>query len=66
MKIELMEDGLDEAINNIRDYLGLALNTKDKKKKDLMISHAHGIADAIYKMVTTREEDDKKDKEETE
>ena len=66
MKIELMEDGLDEAINDIRDYLGLALGTKDKKKKDLMISHAHGIADAIYKMVTTREEDDEKDKEETE
>ena len=65
MKIELMEDGLDEAINDIRYYLGLALNTKDKKKKDLMISHAHGIADAIYKMVTTREEDDEKDKEET-
>lgn len=66
MKIELMEDGLDDAISVIRDYLGLALSTKDKKKKDLMISHAHGIADAIYKMVTTREEDDEKDKEETE
>ena len=66
MKIELMEDGLDDAISDIRYYLGLALNTKDKKKKDLMISHAHGIADAIYRMVTTREEDDEKDKEETE
>ena len=51
MKIELIEDGLDEAISDIRDYLGLALNTKDKKKKDLMISHAHGIADAIYKIM---------------
>ena len=64
MKIELMEDGLDDAISIIRDYLGLALSTKDKKKKDLMISHAHGIADAIYKMVTTREEDEGKEKEE--
>ena len=36
MKIELMEDGLDEAINDIRDYLGLALSTKDKKKKKIL------------------------------
>ena len=33
MKIELMEDGLDVAINDIRYYLGLALSTKDKKEK---------------------------------
>ena len=29
-----------------------------------MISHAHGIADAIYKMVTTREDDKEKENEE--
>lgn len=64
MKIELMEKGFDDAINDIRDYLELALSTKDKKKKDLMISHARGIADAIYVMVTIREEDEEKEKEE--
>ena len=58
MKIELMEDGLDNSISAIREYLEQALDTRDRKKKDLMISHARGIADAIYKMVTTREEDD--------
>ena len=61
MKIELMEKGFDDAINDIRDYLGLALNTKDKKKKDLMISHAHGIADAIYVMVKVRDDEKKEE-----
>lgn len=57
MKIKLMEDGLDDAIRGIQDYLEQALATRDRTKKDIMISHARGIADAIYKMVTTREED---------
>ena len=58
MKIELMEDGLDEALRDIQNYLGKALSEKNKHKKDLMISHAYGIAEAIYKMVTMRIEDD--------
>lgn len=59
MKIELMEDGLDNAINDIRIHLKRALETKNRKEKNLMISHALGVADAIYKMVTTREEEEK-------
>jgi len=57
MKFVLMEDGFDEAVNDIRGYLKKALETKNTKEKNLMIAHASGIANAIYKLVTTREEE---------
>lgn len=56
MKIELLEDGLDSAISEIRDCLYKAIDAKSRKKKDILIAHANGVASAIYKMTRVVDE----------
>lgn len=57
MKIVIEEDGLYNALNNIKDYLVNALNTKDKNLKDKYISKSYGAIVAINQMVDTEDDE---------
>ena len=56
MKIELLEYGLDQVLDDIQNCLEQALKAKSRKKKDILISQAQGIARTIYAMVDVKEE----------
>lgn len=61
MKIELIDYGLDDTIEMIKEDLETALNHTSKRRKDEMIYKALGAVNTLWHMIRVSEEDTQED-----
>lgn len=57
LKLELRECGLENALEEIGEYLESALESNSKKRKNEMIHKALGAIDALYYILDVTEVD---------